>query len=103
MMKINPNAIRQVYSSQTKQATNTKEVNPVKNIDKIEVSAQAKQELSIQKIKSELLTSLDNDNSRTRINELKAMVKSGQYQVKHREVAEAIIAYSEAINGHQDE
>lgn len=102
-MKINPNAIRQVYSSQTKQATNTKEVNPVKNIDKIEVSAQAKQELSIQKIKSELLTSLDNDNSRTRINELKAMVKSGQYQVKHREVAEAIIAYSEAINGHQDE
>lgn len=102
-MKINPNAIRQVYSSQTKQATNTKEVNPVKNIDKIEVSAQAKQELSIQKIKSELLTSLDNDNSRTRINELKAMIKSGQYQVKHREVAEAIIAYSEAINGHQDE
>lgn len=103
MMKINPNAIRQVYSTQTKQATNTKELNPVKNIDKIEVSAQAKQELSIQKIKSELLTSLDNDNSRTRINELKAMVKSGQYQVKHREVAEAIIAYSEAINGHQDE
>lgn len=102
-MKINPNAIRQVYSSQTKQVTNTKEVNPVKNIDKIEVSVQAKQELSIQKIKSELLTSLDNDNSRTRINELKAMIKSGQYQVKHREVAEAIIAYSEAINGHQDE
>lgn len=102
-MKINPNAIRQVYSTQTKQTTSTKEVNPVKNIDKIEVSAQAKQELSIQKIKSELLTSLDSDNSRTRINELKAMIQSGQYQVKHREVAEAIIAYSEAINGNRDE
>ena len=102
-MKINPNAIRQVYSSQTKQATNTKEVNPVKNIDKIEVSAQAKQELSIQKIKSELLTSLDQESSKARVSELKAMINSGQYQVKHREVAEAIIAYSEALSGSRDE
>lgn len=102
-MKINPNAIRQIYQTQTKQTTSVKEVNTVQNTDKIQVSVQAKQELSLQKIKSELLTSLDQESSKARVSELKAMINSGQYQVKHREVAEAIIAYSEALSGSRDE
>lgn len=102
-MKINSNAIHKVYQTQTKQNTSSKEPINVQKTDKIEVSAQAKQELSLHKIKSEILTSLDQENSVNRVNELKALIKSGQYQVKHREVAEAIIAYSEVLSGNNDE
>lgn len=102
-MKINSNAIHKVYQSQTKQSTQPKEINSVQKTDKIEVSAQAKQELSLHKIKSEILTSLDQDNSKNRVNELKALIKSGQYEIKHRDVAEAIIAYSEILSGNNDE
>lgn len=102
-MKINSNTIHKVYQAQTKKNTLPKEINSVQKIDKIEVSAQAKQELSLHKIKSEILTSLDQDNSKNRVSELKALIKSGQYEVKHREVAEAIIAYSETLSGNNDE
>lgn len=102
-MKINSNTIHKVYPTQTKQNNSLKETNTLPKTDKIEVSAHAKQELSLHKIKSEILTSLDQENSKDRVSELKALVKSGQYQVKHREVAEAIIAYSEVLSGNNDE
>jgi|GEM_PF-1396697 len=102
-MKINANAIHKVYPTQTKQNTLSKESISTQKTDKIEVSTKAKQELSLHKIKSEIVTSLDEANSNNRVTELKALIKSGQYEVKHREVAEAIIAYSEILSGKNDE
>lgn len=102
-MKINANGIHKIYPTQTRKNTNPKEVNTLQKMDKVEVSTQAKQELSLHKIKSEILTSLDQENSKDRVSELKALIKSGQYEIKHREVAEAIIAYSEILSGKNDE
>ena len=101
-MKINPNKINPIYPSQNKQ-TNPIRGNKIgENTDRIEVSAQAKQELSISKIKSELVGTLVEETSQ-KVSKLKALINSGQYQVKHREVAEAILAYSEILKGGKDE
>ncbi len=102
-MKINPNSINKIYATQTKTSTNSKEVSAVNNVDKVEVSLQAKQNLSLQKIKSELTSSLNTDYTQDKMSELKALIKSGKYEVKHRQVAEALIAFSESVIGNKND
>lgn len=101
-MKINPNVINKVYQTQTKSGTNTKEISVNKNVDKVEVSTAAKRKVSLQSIKHELTSSVNNDFSKEKISELKALVQSGKYDVNHRKVAEALIAFSEMAGSNDD-
>jgi anti-sigma28 factor (negative regulator of flagellin synthesis) len=102
-MKINPNHVHKTYPTPTKNTTTLKEVTSVNNVDKIEVSQKARQEISLNKVKSEITKSLNSDFSNERINELKALVKSGKYEIKHRQVAEALIAFSETALGDKND
>jgi anti-sigma28 factor (negative regulator of flagellin synthesis) len=98
-MKINPNKINPIYQTKTSTAQSIKELNTVKNVDKVEVSHQSKQNRSLQGIKTELTQSINTTHSINRINELKEQIKNGKYEVKFNQVAEALIAFSETMNG----
>lgn len=99
MMKINPNKINQIYQTKPSTTHTTKETNTISNVDKIEVRNHSKQIITLKDIKSDLTQSINSTLSQDKINVLKEQIKNGQYEVKHKHVAEAIIAFSETMLG----
>lgn len=99
MMKINPNKINQIYQTKPNTTHTVKETNTTSNVDKIEVRNHSKQSITLKDIKSDLTQSISSTLSHDKINELKEQIKNGQYEVKHKQVAEAIIAFSETMLG----
>lgn len=98
MMKINPNKINQIYQTKINTTQPSKETQPISNVDKIEVSNHSKQN-TLKEIKHDLSQSINASLSQDKINELKVQIKNGTYEVKHRQVAEALIAFSETMVG----
>lgn len=98
-MKINSNKINQIYQTKPNTTHSTKEINTISNVDKIEVRNHSKQSITLKDIKSDLTQAINSTHSFDKINELKAQIKNGQYEVKHKQVAEAIIAFSETMLG----
>jgi len=102
MMKINPNKINQIYQTKQNTTHTSKETNTVSNVDKIEVRNHSKQNITLKDIKSDLTQSINSTLSQLshdKINVLKEQIKNGQYEVKHKQVAEAIIVFSETMLG----
>lgn len=99
MMKINPNKINQIYQTKPNTTHSTKETNTISNVDKIEVRNHSKQSITLKDIKSDLTQAINLTHSQEKINLLKEQIKNGQYEVKHKQVAEAIIAFSETMVG----
>ncbi len=104
-MKINPKQIVSAYvTPQTKSVVKHKtETNATANVDKIEVSQKAKEQISLQEIKQQVTSQIETSYSKPSIERVKADIASGTYTVNKHALAQAMIDFATDTQGENDE